>query len=258
MIHAKQNLGGVSSKKQSSCERRAAERLISSPVQKSPSGYRHAGEASLWLCSKMQVRQWRRNLKDNGADSTFSFHLLLHFGSHPSSWFSLSLPAMVAQAVCASLYLSLRRYQAEAAWESERLTLNQHASGRNAGPNRGENHFPLLFLTLRTLLRKGRCFCHWLDVHLLPLCHSKVKIYLGLVIPQEVVDELDPQTSNLTDSAILSNAGRCAAQDTYLITLQKMLTLICRMKTHWQKAGGVPQPPSPDYSTKSHITNRLL
>lgn len=94
-------------------------RVISSPVQKSPSGYRHAGEASLWLCSEMQVRQWRRNLKDNGADSTFSFHLLLHFGTHPSFWFSPSLPAMVVQAGCASLCLSLRRYQAEAAWESE-------------------------------------------------------------------------------------------------------------------------------------------
>lgn len=58
------------------------------------------------------------------------------------------LRCCLVQAGCASLCSSPRRYQAEAAWESERLTLNQHASGRNAGPKRRENKLLLLFLML--------------------------------------------------------------------------------------------------------------
>lgn len=88
MTHAAQRiiLDATLKKKRNSLTDRGIQqkRVSSSPEQKSPPGYRRAGEASPWLHGRMQTHRWRRSLKDDGANCTFSCHLPLRVGNPPS------------------------------------------------------------------------------------------------------------------------------------------------------------------------------
>lgn len=110
-------------------------RVVSSPEQISPPAYQHAGEASPWLRCRLTGGGEAR--KTDGAGCTFSCHLLLHFGSPPLLFNSLSLSDSVSPRLAVPLRARLRSGARLRQRQRQRLTLNHHESGRIAELNPG-------------------------------------------------------------------------------------------------------------------------
>lgn len=115
--------------------------VIGRQVQRPPSGYRRAGEASPRLRSRMQTDRWRRGLKNHEADSAFSRNVLLTLFLNPCVSSFDGVSSRLAVPACARLCGGARRSQPKS--QSSTRPLNHPASGRNAGHPTGEEHFSI-------------------------------------------------------------------------------------------------------------------
>lgn len=179
---------------------------------------------------------------------TLSCHL--SFGDAPSLWFPLCvfLWRCLYPAGCACLRSSLRRYQAEAAWESElqRLTLNHHTSGRTAGHTTGKERISPSCLWLSWTQPGKAKVSHWSENAPEASKASegfKSSLWSHKNLQRRGLCKLSASFSK-SDSPLCWQCGTLSRLS-YLFhySAKKTFTLLCRGKTPWQKARGVPQPP---------------